>query len=54
MDAYLKGLNGQQATWAIKKYCGHHVLPESILLEFDTAHCSSDSTQANKSTTRAT
>ncbi|KAI6109369.1 hypothetical protein EDD16DRAFT_1487130, partial [Pisolithus croceorrhizus] len=36
MDTYSKGLNGQQATWAVKKYCGHRVLPASILLEFDT------------------
>ncbi|KAF9230229.1 hypothetical protein BU15DRAFT_51688 [Melanogaster broomeanus] len=25
-------------TWAIKKYRGHRVLPESILKEFDDAH----------------
>ncbi|KIK78567.1 hypothetical protein PAXRUDRAFT_163648 [Paxillus rubicundulus Ve08.2h10] len=23
MDAYYKGLNGKQATWAVKKYCSH-------------------------------
>ena len=30
-DAYRKGLNGRQAAWAAKKYCGHWVIPESIL-----------------------
>ncbi|KAG1728113.1 hypothetical protein EDB19DRAFT_1642580, partial [Suillus lakei] len=35
IDAYRKGLNGVQAAWAIKKYCGHRVLPESIMKEFD-------------------
>ncbi|KAI6109069.1 hypothetical protein EDD16DRAFT_1485981 [Pisolithus croceorrhizus] len=38
MDAYLKGLNGWQAAWAIKKYHGHRVLPASILQEFDAAN----------------
>ncbi|KAF9222265.1 hypothetical protein BS17DRAFT_708742, partial [Gyrodon lividus] len=38
INAYDKGLNGTQAAWAIKKYRGHHVLPESILKEFDDAH----------------
>jgi hypothetical protein len=31
MDAYRKGLNGQQAAWAAKKYRGHRVIPEAIL-----------------------
>ncbi|KAG2141966.1 hypothetical protein DEU56DRAFT_870755 [Suillus clintonianus] len=35
IDAYQKGLNGVQAAWAIKKYRGHRVLPESIMREFD-------------------
>ncbi|KAG1781330.1 hypothetical protein EV702DRAFT_962926, partial [Suillus placidus] len=35
IDAYQKGLNGMQATWAIKKYRGHHVLPQTILDKFD-------------------
>ncbi|KAG2097742.1 uncharacterized protein F5147DRAFT_583352 [Suillus discolor] len=35
IDAYQKGLNGMQAAWAIKKYCGHCVLPQSIIKEFD-------------------
>jgi hypothetical protein len=35
MDAYQKGLNGQQAAWAAKKYHGHCILPQSILGEFD-------------------
>ena len=38
MDAYAKGLNGKQAMWAVKKYHGYQVLPESILKEFDRAH----------------
>jgi hypothetical protein len=33
MDAYEKGLNGQQAAWASKKYHGYHVLPKSIMRE---------------------
>ena len=35
MDAYHKGLNGEQAAWAAKKYRGHWVLPSTILEEFD-------------------
>ena len=35
MDAYHKGLNGEQAAWAAKKYRGHRVLPSTILKEFD-------------------
>ncbi|KAJ3713438.1 hypothetical protein C8R42DRAFT_699054 [Lentinula raphanica] len=35
MDAYLRGLNGQQAAWAAKKYRGHRVLPNSIMDELD-------------------
>jgi hypothetical protein len=32
----LLALNGKQAAWANKKYCGHRVLPgESILKELD-------------------
>ncbi|KAF8231631.1 hypothetical protein L208DRAFT_1398602 [Tricholoma matsutake] len=31
MDAYAKGLNGQQAAWAAQKYHGHHVLPETLM-----------------------
>jgi len=31
MDAYQKGLNGQQAAWAREKYQGHRVLPNTIL-----------------------
>jgi hypothetical protein len=27
MDAYQKGLNGKQASWAVKKYHGHHGRP---------------------------
>ncbi|KAH7904621.1 hypothetical protein BJ138DRAFT_1106667 [Hygrophoropsis aurantiaca] len=35
IDAYRKGLDGQQAAWAVKKYKGHRVIPENILKEFD-------------------
>ncbi|KAG2115106.1 uncharacterized protein F5147DRAFT_522999, partial [Suillus discolor] len=35
MDAYQKGLNGQQAAWAAKRYHGHCVLPDAIMHEFD-------------------
>ncbi|OAX31474.1 hypothetical protein K503DRAFT_794945 [Rhizopogon vinicolor AM-OR11-026] len=35
IDAYRKGLNGEQAAWAIKKYRGHRVLPEHIMHNFD-------------------
>ncbi|EGO01427.1 hypothetical protein SERLA73DRAFT_49673, partial [Serpula lacrymans var. lacrymans S7.3] len=38
IDGYQKGLNSMQATWAIKKYRGHWVLPESNMKEFDDAH----------------
>jgi len=31
IDAYYKGLDGKQAAWALKKYCGHCVLPESLM-----------------------
>ncbi|KAG1744457.1 hypothetical protein EDB19DRAFT_1632727 [Suillus lakei] len=30
MDAYHKGLNGKQAVFTTKKYCGHRTLPLSI------------------------
>lgn len=35
MDGYRKGLNGKQAAWAVKKYCGHQVLPNNIFEELD-------------------
>ena len=41
IDAYSKGLQGKGAVWAAKKYCGHCVLPESILQEFDDAEMAS-------------
>ena len=44
MDAYLKGLDGRQAAWAIKRYRGHCILPASILEEFDAAHTLPQST----------
>jgi hypothetical protein len=33
MDAYDCGLNGRQAAWASRKYCGHRVLPNDIMEE---------------------
>ncbi|KIK74184.1 hypothetical protein PAXRUDRAFT_176464, partial [Paxillus rubicundulus Ve08.2h10] len=38
MDAYHKGLSGQQAAWASKKYRGHRVIPNSILDELEKAN----------------
>ena len=35
MDAYDRGLNGRQAAWAARKYRGHRILPEGIMLELD-------------------
>jgi len=40
MDAYEKGLNGQQAAWAARKYQGHHILPDSIMNDLEKAHLS--------------
>ena len=37
IDAYDKGLNGKEAVWASKKYCGYRVLPESLLRDLDNA-----------------
>ena len=37
MDAYAKGLNGQQAAWAVWKYHGHRVLPETLMDELEKA-----------------
>ncbi|KAF8833299.1 hypothetical protein BDN67DRAFT_992864 [Paxillus ammoniavirescens] len=38
MDAYCRGLSGQQAAWASKKYRGHCVLPNSILEDLEKAN----------------
>ncbi len=38
MDAYHRGLNGRQAAWAARRYCGHRVLPDSILDELEAAN----------------
>jgi len=38
MDAYMKGLNGQQAAWAARKYKGHCVLPESLMDDLEKAN----------------
>jgi hypothetical protein len=37
MDAYQRGLNGKQASWASKKYHGHWVLPKSIMADLAAA-----------------
>ena len=37
MDAYDKGLNGEQAAWAARKYRGHRVLPENLMDDFEEA-----------------
>jgi hypothetical protein len=37
MNAYQRGLTGKQAAWATKKYRGHRVLPDSILMELEEA-----------------
>jgi hypothetical protein len=37
MNAYKKGLSGKLAAWATKKYCGHWVLPNSVLAELKIA-----------------
>jgi hypothetical protein len=34
-DAYRHELDGSQAAWAFKKYCGHQVLPENIMEELE-------------------
>ncbi|KAI0311296.1 hypothetical protein OF83DRAFT_1223351 [Amylostereum chailletii] len=33
VDAYSKGLTGQQAAWAGKKYHGHRVLPDTLMAD---------------------
>ncbi|KAF9501342.1 hypothetical protein BDN71DRAFT_1380070 [Pleurotus eryngii] len=38
MDAYSCGLNSCQAAWAAKKYCGHRILPESILDDLEKSN----------------
>jgi hypothetical protein len=37
IDAYGKGLNGQQAAWAARKYRGHRVLPETLMDDLEQA-----------------
>jgi hypothetical protein len=39
MDAYRKGLNGKQAAWAAKKYKGHRCVSDTIMREYEEAHC---------------
>ncbi|KAF9506611.1 hypothetical protein BS47DRAFT_1378081 [Hydnum rufescens UP504] len=33
MDGYRHGLNGKEAAWVMKKYCGHHQIPTDASLE---------------------
>ncbi|KAK7025658.1 hypothetical protein R3P38DRAFT_2529723, partial [Favolaschia claudopus] len=37
MDAYHRELDGKWAAWAGKKYHGHRVLPESLMIELEAA-----------------
>jgi hypothetical protein len=37
MDAYRKGLTGEQATWAAEKYRGHRCVSDTILAEYDAS-----------------
>jgi hypothetical protein len=38
MDAYRKGLRGQQAAYAVKRYRGHRTLPLSLFEDPNTLH----------------
>lgn len=31
----MRGLNGDMAEWAVKKYSGHRMVPENIMALFD-------------------
>ncbi|QRV83688.1 DDE superfamily endonuclease [Ceratobasidium sp. AG-Ba] len=35
VHAYLAGLSGSQAAWAMKKFCGHRIIPLALLQEID-------------------
>ncbi|KAJ3553043.1 hypothetical protein NP233_g12736 [Leucocoprinus birnbaumii] len=37
LDAYHKGLSGKQAAWALRKYWGHQILPNSIMSDLSKA-----------------
>ncbi|KAF8240490.1 hypothetical protein L208DRAFT_1527835, partial [Tricholoma matsutake] len=37
LSVYDKGLNGQQAAWASRKYRGHRVLPQSLMNDLKKA-----------------
>jgi hypothetical protein len=37
IDAYSKGLNVQQTAWAARKYCGHCMLPETLMDDLEQA-----------------
>ncbi|KAG2034288.1 hypothetical protein BDR03DRAFT_870487, partial [Suillus americanus] len=36
IDAYDKGLTGTQVAWAMKKYHGHRVLPDSVMCDVNS------------------
>ena len=38
IDTYDKGLNGKQAAWAARKYCGHCVLPDLLMNDLEKAN----------------
>ncbi|KAL1744256.1 hypothetical protein HDZ31DRAFT_39074 [Schizophyllum fasciatum] len=38
MNAYMRGLDGTMAEWAVKKCSGHRMVPENIMVLFDAAH----------------
>jgi hypothetical protein len=40
IDAYDKGLNEKQAALAARKYCGHHILPDSLMNDLENANFS--------------
>jgi hypothetical protein len=37
MDAYEKGLNGREAAWAARKYRGHRIIPETLMVDMEKA-----------------
>ena len=38
VHAYQLGLDGAQASWATKKYHGHHMLPNSVMEALDSSN----------------
>ncbi|KIK76400.1 hypothetical protein PAXRUDRAFT_170093, partial [Paxillus rubicundulus Ve08.2h10] len=37
MDTHHKGLDGKKVAWAAKKYCGHGVLPVTLMDDLNHA-----------------